>query len=69
MKCPFCQKEMRNGRLESGRLTAWTPNDSPTVLGFRTEKSVTLGNPLFGCSLPAAYCPDCGQMVVTVKKD
>lgn len=71
MKCPYCQKEMRLGRITASNVLAWTP-DGESASGFtrwaRSENSVLLGKwyGLVDASVVAYLCDDCRKVIIDV---
>ena len=60
MDCPFCGKEMKEGRIPANQQLKWYDNTVDTVMGE--------GVPLSGRfrTAEAYYCPDCRQIILPV---
>ena len=60
MDCPFCGKEMKEGRIPSNNQLKWYDNTVDTVMGEGVRLSESFR------TAEAFYCPDCRQIVLPV---
>ncbi|MBR5121945.1 MAG: hypothetical protein IKU91_00140, partial [Anaerotignum sp.] len=60
MKCPFCQSEMSEGKMVSGRFVQWKTTDPET--GKKQE--YLLAKSFMGdAKLEGYLCPECRKMI------
>lgn len=60
MDCPFCGKEMKEGRIPSRDHLKWYDNTADTVMGEGVRLSESFKD------TQAFYCPGCRQIVLPV---
>ena len=72
MNCPYCNKEMKTGSIETGRgKLTWIPDGdiksfSQFLVGSASDGSIDFGkwNPLLGRNTSASYCPECKKIII-----
>ena len=70
MKCPFCEKIMEKGILQSGQIMLWARKKHYMTLNAWRDGEVELDrNYLTGVSLPAWICKACEKVVVDYHKE
>ncbi|MBQ5589628.1 MAG: hypothetical protein IIU70_05715 [Anaerotignum sp.] len=63
MKCPFCQNEMSEGKMVSGRFVQWKTTDPET--GKKQE--YLLAKSFMGdAKLEGYLCPNCRKMILDI---
>ena len=74
MKCPYCEKLMRTGRIEANNLLQWIPDGNRArgaTLWARASKGIVLANfcGIVPATVDACYCPECRKIVIDISKD
>ncbi len=69
MTCPWCQKEMEKGLIQSPHEIAWLPGEKRRFFSTRAEfndGAVTLSrfSALRGSAVRAWLCRDCGKVII-----
>ena len=66
MNCPYCNKEMRKGILDSKGAPIWTTREKLTP--FVRKDEVRLGD-IMRFKLPAAYyCEECKKIIIDLEE-
>lgn len=61
MKCPKCEKEMKQGFLQAGNLIAFNKSRHKLSLNSRDEEDVIIAQKAFtGSDFNGWICKDCG---------
>lgn len=67
MKCPYCDKELREGYISSSTIE-WIPNQGVPRMKYRDDKATgfRLGkHSLFGSDKHSAYfCDACNKLII-----
>ncbi len=63
MKCPFCEKDMEKGFLQSGNLMVWVKKKHMVSLLPKEGEVVLDRNYLTGAAVPAWICRPCRKIV------
>ncbi|MGL4990832.1 MAG: PF20097 family protein [Sarcina sp.] len=70
MICPYCKKEMKNGKIRADKLPLnWYPLEEKKKFGiFSTQKVPILnGNDKVGIfDVLAYYCDDCDKIIIDI---
>lgn len=65
MKCPFCQREMEKGFLQSGRSVLWTPQKHRLSLKPKNAGELIVAeDPLGGATVPGFCCKSCRRILL-----
>jgi hypothetical protein len=66
MLCPYCNKEMENGYIQSGTIIIWTPKKHKISLLPRNDgRDIHLAKkPLGGATVYAYRCNDCKRIII-----
>ncbi len=68
MLCPFCEKEMEKGLLQSGSIMVWVKKKHMLSL-YPKEGEVLLDKKyLGGCTVPAWICKSCKKVIAEYKE-
>ncbi len=62
MKCPFCQEEMSEGTLESGRYFTWKAKDE----NGKKREYLLVKSYMGGAKLKGAICPYCRKLILDI---
>ena len=72
MKCPYCQKEMERGIIQSNNELNWIKKDRKTFFGGSMwhDDSIVLSEwSLFGSGVEAYVCKDCQKVIIDYSKE
>ena len=71
MKCPYCQKEMERGIIQSRDELSWIKKDHKTFFGRAfQENSIVLSEwGFFGSGVEAHVCKDCQKVIIDYSKE
>lgn len=65
MKCPYCQNEMENGFIQSGRNILWTEKKHIISTNPKNENDfIIASNPLGGATIKGFCCRKCRKLVI-----
>lgn len=67
MICPFCNKEMKKGYLQSPGIIIWGPRKKRLLFtAYNEDEFYVNGDKLFDDSADSYYCPTCKKIIVEV---
>ena len=65
MKCPWCEKEMTAGFINSARKVLFSKNPNNDFFFIKSKDDVMLTQHNWTCHSAKAYhCPDCKKVIV-----
>lgn len=64
MKCPYCNKEMEYGAVQSARDIFWGEKKHKLFFKPGNEKEFILANGWNGCAINAYCCRDCEKIII-----
>ncbi|MCQ4935586.1 MULTISPECIES: PF20097 family protein [Anaerotignum] len=65
MKCPFCQEEMSQGHLESGRYFTWKTKDE----NGKKQEYLLVKSYMGGAKLSGEICPYCRKLILDIPEN
>ena len=66
MNCPYCNKEMEKGIIESKSPPIWTKRQKLTI--FKRKDEIVLSNFMSTEYSAAYYCADCKKIIVDLNE-
>lgn len=65
MKCPYCQNEMENGFIQSGRNILWVQKKHIISTNAKNENDIIIANnPLGGAVIKGFCCRKCKKIII-----
>ena len=70
MKCPYCNKEMKSGYLQTARDLYWTEKPKKVLMIANLDDDILIGKTTFGGVLAEVdMCPNCKKIVIDIEKN
>ncbi|MBO5969047.1 MAG: hypothetical protein J6S14_11185 [Clostridia bacterium] len=68
MKCPYCNKEMKKGYVQSARPIIWGLYKKKLLFSATQSTDFTVSNGYWnGCFAEAYHCPKCKKIIISTE--